>query len=284
VDGAEASRTAKMAAILRGQHRLMHRPPWVLDDPFALILVGPEWPALMEFVRSTLRGPVLNEVMASALARSRYAEDRFEQGAFDQYVVLGAGLDSFAWRRPDLVASSGVFEVDHPASQLWKQERVAALGLPESDHHLYVPVDFERDSLSVALAERGFDGSRPAFFSWLGVTVYLTVGSIEATLRSLALGAPGTEIVLSYALTDPYLDDIGSEFRETFLAIAAAGSEPVRTRLSPRDAEALTERCGFRVVEHLSRDDLEGRYFAGRGDGLRPATMEGLIAAVVPSD
>src|SRR5258708_32321990 len=134
-----------MAAVLRGQHRLMHRPPWVLDDPFALILVGPEWPALMEFIRSTLRGPVLNEVMAPALARSRYAEDGFEQGAFDQYVVLGAGLDSFAWRRPDLVASSGVFEVDHPASQLWKQERVAALGLPESDHHLYVPVDFERD-------------------------------------------------------------------------------------------------------------------------------------------
>ena len=272
-----------MAAVGRGQHRLMHRPPWVLDDPFALILVGPEWPALMEFIRSTFRGPVIEEVMAFAVARSRYAEDRFEQGAFEQCVILGAGLDSFAWRHPDLLASSRVFEVDHPASQLWKQERVAALGLPQSDHHLFVPVDFERDSLSDALTEKGFEWSRPAFFSWLGVTAYLTADSIEATLRSLALGAPGTEIVLSYALTDPYLDEIGTEFRDTFRAIAAAGGEPVETRLAPRDAEALIERCGFSVAEHLSREDLEGRYFAGRSDGLRPATTEGLVAAVVPN-
>ena len=271
-----------MAAVLRGQHRLVHRPPWVLDDPFALILVGPEWPALIEFVRSTFRGPVLEEVMAFAVARSRYAEDRFEKGAFDQCVILGAGLDSFAWRRPDLLASSRLFEVDHPASQRWKQERVAAVGLPESEHHLFVPVDFERDSLSDALATKGFEWSRPAFFSWLGVTGYLAAHSIEATLRSLALGAPGTEIVLSYVLTDPYLDEIGTEFRDTFLGLAAAGGEPVRTRLAPRDAEALVKRCGLIVAEQVSREDLEGRYFARRSDGLRPATMEGLVAAVVP--
>src|SRR4029077_4806179 len=153
------------------------------DDPFALILVGPDWPALMEFISSTLRGPVLNEIMAFVVARSRYAEDRFEQGAFEQCVILGAGLDSFAWRRPDLVASSRGFEVDHPPSHLCKQDRVATLVLPESDHLLFVPVVFERDSLSDALAEKGFEWSRPAFFSWLGGTPYLTPDSIEATLH-----------------------------------------------------------------------------------------------------
>jgi len=128
------SRTAMFAAVSRGLFRLETASPWVLDDVLALVLVGPVWQQLRDQFDPLFPGPVRRESRAAVCTRSRYAEDRLAAGAFTQYVILGAGLDSFAWRRPDLLGSLTVFEVDHPASQAWKLERVRELGLPLSDY------------------------------------------------------------------------------------------------------------------------------------------------------
>ena len=126
------------AAVARGTHRLTDAPP------------------------------------ACVLVRSRHPEDRLSECDYDQYVILGAGLDSFAWRHPEAVGALGVFEVDHPASQAWKRERAAAIGLPIRPGHVFAPVDFEAQTLREALDAAKFDWSRKALFAWVGTTMYLT--------------------------------------------------------------------------------------------------------------
>src|SRR4051794_34286827 len=148
---AEPSMTAKRTAVARGEHRLFDSAPWILDDAFALMLVGPEWRQIFDARAALHQERVRRDARAWVVARSRYAEDRLDEQPFTQYVVLGAGLDSFAWRRPDLLRSLRVFEVDHPATQAWKRERVANLALPTSDHHVFAPVDFETESLESGL-------------------------------------------------------------------------------------------------------------------------------------
>jgi methyltransferase (TIGR00027 family) len=265
--------------VARGRHRLEHARPWVFDDPFALVLVGPAWREVARRAAERYPDAVGREVVGGMVCRPRYAEDRLEANGAGQYVLLGAGLDSFAWRRPDLLGSLRVFEVDHPASQGYKRERVAALGLPESDALAWAPVDFERETLREGLDRVGFDWSRPAFFSWLGVTMYLTLDAVEATLRTIAGAAPGSEVVFSYGRTEEHLDAVGREFRDRAGAFFLAAGEPIHTRFSRDDAEALVARCGLTVADHPDRDDLVARYFAGRADGLKPYTSEGLIAA-----
>jgi methyltransferase (TIGR00027 family) len=265
--------------VARGRHRLEHARPWVFDDPFALVLVGPAWREVARRSAERYREPVGREVVGGMVARARYAEDRLAASGCGQYVLLGAGLDSFAWRRPDLLRELRVFEVDHPASQAYKRERIAALGLPESPSLAWAQVDFERETLHDGLERAGFDFSRPAFFSWLGVTMYLTLEAVEATLRAIAGGAPGSEVVFSYGRTDEHLDAIGREFRDRAAAFFQASGEPIHTRLSRAGAEALVARCGLTVADHPDRGDLVARYFAGRQDGLKPYTSEGVLAA-----
>jgi methyltransferase (TIGR00027 family) len=267
------------AAVRRGQHRLEDPPPWVLDDPFALVLVGPSWRDIAD--TSGLSERVLRQVRASVAVRSRYAEDRLTQGSFMQYVMLGAGLDSFAWRRPDLLGEMRVFEVDHPASQAWKRQRVVELGLPTSESHVFAAVDFEVQSLREGLDAAGFDWTQPTMFSWLAVTMYLTIGAIEATLRTIAACRSSSEVVFEYALPEEFVDDIGREFAASFRPFAASVGEPFQLRWSPTEAEQVVARHGLHVADHPSCDELVSRYFADRTDGLRPWTVSRLLAATV---
>jgi methyltransferase (TIGR00027 family) len=271
-----------LAAVARGRHRLEDPQPWVLDDSFALSLVGALWPDILTQLAAVFREPLIRQASAGAVVRSRYAEDRLINGSFSQYVILGAGLDSFAWRRPDLLRSLRVFEIDHPATQAWKQERRDALALSTSEQHVFAPVDFEIETLHDGLSAAGFDWSRPTLFSWLGVVFYLTDEAIQATLRTVASCAAGSEIVFTYMPTPSFLDDIGREFVDTFLPMVAHRGEPVQTLLAPTDAEALVAGCGLKISDHPTRDDLHDRYFANRTDDLTPWTVERLITAVVP--
>ena len=270
-----------LAAVARGLHRLEAAPPWVLDDTFALVLVGPAWQELRKGPISLFPAEVVRQVLASLCTRSRYAEDRLASGAFAQYVILGAGLDSFAWRRPDLLRSLRVFEVDHPASQAWKLERVSGLALPLGDSQVFVPVDFETGSLQDALRAAGFDWGQRALFSWTGVAPYLTAPAIESTLRTVAGAAAGSELVLSYRAEDAVLDDAGSEFIRIYAPLAASLGEPIQPGWPATEIERLISRSGLQVVDHPARADLEERYFAGRPDGLRPYTVETLLTARV---
>jgi methyltransferase (TIGR00027 family) len=213
------------------------------------------------------------------VARSRYAEDRLVCGGYRQYVILGAGLDSFAWRRADLIGWLRLFEVDRPASQAWKLARITELGLPVRDGHVFAALDFEAELLRDCLTRAGLDWSEPAFFSWLGVTVYLTAEAIDATLRSVSRCAPGSEIVLSYDAADAFLDDAAREMVKIEARLVATSGEPYATRMSPAQAEALIEGAGLKLAEHLTPEILYDRYFAARSDGLRPSTAERLLAA-----
>jgi methyltransferase (TIGR00027 family) len=278
---AEPSRTAMIAAVARGHLRLEETPPWVLDDAFALVLVGPAWQELRERLVSLLPGQIIREASAAVCTRSRYAEDRLASGAFAQYVILGAGLDSFAWRRPDLVRSLRVFEVDHPATQAWKLERARDLALPLSDSQVFVPADFEAEPVQDALRTAGFDWGQPALFSWTGVAPYLTAPAIESALRAIAGTAAGSEVAFSYRAGDGELDDVGQEFIRVYAPLAASVGEPLQPGWPVTEIEPLISQCGLKVVDHPARADLEHRYFAGRTDGLRPYTVETLVTARV---
>ena len=278
---AAPSRTAMIAAVGRGMLRLEEPPPWVLDDAFALVLVGPVWQELRDRLASLLPGQVRREASAAVCTRSRYAEDQLAAGTFAQYVILGAGLDSFAWRRPDLLRSLRVFEVDHPASQAWKLERARDLALPLSDSQVFVPVDFEVESVQAALRTAGFDWGQPALFSWTGVAPYLTAQAIESTLRTIAGAAAGSEVVFSYRAEESVLDHVGKEFVRIYAPLAASVGEPLQPGWPVIEIERLISRCGLKVIDHPARADLEHRYFAHRVDGLRPYTAETLVIARV---
>ena len=278
---AAPSRTAMLAALGRGLHRMEADPPWVLDDTFALVLVGPVWRELHERVFSLFPGHVTREVIAAICTRSRYAEDRLAAGTFAQYVILGAGLDSFAWRRPDLLRSLKVFEVDHPASQAWKLERVRELALPLNDSQVFVPVDFEAEPLRDALHTAGFDWGQRTLFSWTGVAPYLTPQAIASTLRTIAGAAPGSEVAFSYLAEESVLDDVGTAFTRIYAPLAASLGEPLQPGWPVIEIERLISRCGLEVVDHPARADLQQRYFTDRTDALRPYNVETLVNARV---
>jgi methyltransferase (TIGR00027 family) len=282
VQPAEPSQTAKLAAIARGQHRLGYRQPWILDDPYALPLVGPTWEQLWGALQAVFPDRVREEAISGIVARSRYVEDVLDAGTFEQYVILGAGLDSFAWRRPDVLASTLVFEVDHPATQAWKQERAEVMALPRSDRHVFAPVDFESDTLDAGLASVGFDPSASTLFSWLAVMPYLTIDAIETTLRGLARAAPGSQVALSYGVREEHLDDVGRQFISLLQPLATQRGEPILTLLSPTEAEDLLTGCGLSVIDHVDRGALRDRYLAGRHDVPPPYTTERLITAALP--
>jgi methyltransferase (TIGR00027 family) len=274
------SRSAMSAAVARGTHRLWDEPPWLVDDPFALVLVGPGWEEFASAARSLVREQVWRRGHAFVQLRTRYPEDRLIEGGFGQYVILGAGLDSFAWRRPDLLARVRVFEVDHPATQSWKRERARALGLATSDDHVFVAVDFETQGLGECLDASGFDSSRPALFSWVGTTMYLTAGAIESTLAVIAHCARGSEIVMGYNVAPEHCDDFGREYLAAFTPTAIRKGEPLASSYDPAAMEELIARCGLTVSAHPTSEDLDTRYCSARTDGLRPLiTLERLVVA-----
>ena len=282
MQSAEPSMTAKIAAVARGRHRLLDARPWIFDDPYALSLVGRDWPAVMTEMTTRFSARVLRQLTGGMVNRARYTEDRLLYGEFTQYVVLGAGFESFAWRRPDLLSRMRVFEIDHPATQRWKRQRSAELALPEHENHVFVPVDFETETLRQGLDAAGFDWSGQTLFSLLGVVQYLTEDAVQATLDTIASCAAGSEVVLTYTPSREYLDDTGRELADSVSRVAGEQGEPVQTLLSPAEAEDLVERTGRLLVsDHPTREDAHKRYFADREDGLTPYTAQRLLAAVV---
>lgn len=271
-----------LAAIGRGMHRDWHMRPWVLDDPYALSLAGPGWPNLLAVYEALLPRRFFELAVAALVVRSRYAEDRLEAGGFSQYVLLGAGMDSFVWRRPDLVRDMTVFEVDHPSTQAWKRERAAAMCLPETERHVFVPANFETEDLRAVLDRAGFDWGRPTLFSWLGVVMYLTRDAIAATLRTLSGAGPGSGIVMTYVPTPEHLDDEALDFLKIMEPLLAQMGEPFLEGFAPVEIEAFVRDCGHVVDEDVAREDLVSRYFADRKDGLRPYSLERILSTSLP--
>jgi methyltransferase (TIGR00027 family) len=211
---------------------------------------------------------------ASILARARFVEDLVVQEAgrgVGQYVILGAGLDTFVQRRPELASRLHVFEVDQPGPQEWKRRRLLELGLGIPPCLRLVPVDFEAgDSAWERLAAAGFDAGRPAVVASTGVSMYLSREAIAATLRQVAKLAAGSTLVMSFMLP---IDQVDPEVRAG-VARAAEGARasgtPFISFFMPAEMLALARDAGLKEVRHVSAATLGERYFAGRTDGLRP--------------
>jgi methyltransferase (TIGR00027 family) len=209
---------------------------------------------------------------AIVFSRARYTEDLLEkavrQEEVKQYVILGAGMDTFGLRRPDLVARLQVFEVDHPGTQAQKRGRLREAGrkLPEQLH--FIPVDFNRENLAAALRRSAYDPQAPSFFSWLGVTYYLSGEAVSATLGAIPEVAPaGSSIIFDYLHTDAFAPEKAARRVQFMMEIVRRVGEPMLTGFEPSILSEDLGRLGLRVQEDLSPSDIERRFFAGRPDG-----------------
>jgi methyltransferase (TIGR00027 family) len=265
------SRTALRVALRRAAHQLFDARPLVLDDPIAVPILGPHAEELHRTPgRSTLFKPRPYSVglRAFVVARSRYAEDLLAQAVgrgVIQYVLLGAGLDTFAHRNPHL--SLRVFEVDHPATQQWKRELLRAGSLPEPPRLTYVPVDFERQSLARQLHAAGFDSTTPSFFAWLGVVPYLTLDAFRATVRFIAEQPPGSGVVFDYGQPRAALPLHERLAHDSLASRVQSAGEPFQLFFIPD--QVAVELSAFREIEDLGAPEINARYFAARSDRLK---------------
>jgi methyltransferase (TIGR00027 family) len=270
----EPSQTAQFAAAHRAYH-FMHDHPVILQDTAAGWLLGPPLSAILRvpLLRWLFWRPLLAKVRPISIfvvVRSRYAEDCLERsisGGCRQYVILGAGLDSWALRHNEPGVT--VFELDHPATQQWKEARIRArLGALPS-HLVLIPVDFERESIAGMLPGHSFNPQASAFISWLGTICYLTHGAIEAAFTSLArVCAPGSRIAFDYFQPKSTMLPSDLQLFETLDEGGTRRGEPMQTLLDSDMMAEILLSAGFRVVEDLSATDVRQRYLAQRTDGL----------------
>jgi methyltransferase (TIGR00027 family) len=278
-----SSQTALFAAAARAAHLIVDSGPVIFADTLAEPLLGDQAEELLAYHRLHGTHLVLSGARVQATTRSRYTEDRVAQGArrgVTQYVILGAGLDSFAYRS-EVAGQIRVFEVDHPATQDWKRARLSSADIPVPDGVEYVAVDFEVDSLEECLVRAGFDRSRPAIVSWLGVTVYLTRAAIGGTLDVAAGFAPGTELILDYLVPAEMRDADGRAYAESVMPVSAERGEPWLTFLTPQEMSALLADRGFERVEHVRQRDTVDAGWWRRTDSLRPSNLSVIARATL---
>jgi methyltransferase (TIGR00027 family) len=278
----QGSRTADRVAERRAAHQVRDRP-LVLDDPIALRVIRPE-------VAHELRtNPPTREITKLApylraffVMRSRFAEDELAAAVgrgVRQYVILGAGFDTFAYRNP--FSELRVFEVDHPATQATKRQRLAHSEVAIPPSLTFVPIDFTTTKVDDALLASGFDASAPAFFSWLGVVPYLERPAIDATFGYIASLPAGTAVVFDYALPPESLSWTARLiFNQMAKRVASAG-EPWKTFFDPATLLADLRRLGFTSAEDFGAEVLNRRYFSGRTDKLKIGGMGHMAMASV---
>lgn len=286
MEPARRSQTAEGAAFLRALHRHIDSAPWVFEDAAVepllslpsqhflhrLDTLAYPWIAAFRQRRSGL-----DAMRAQIVVRARYAEDALAAQNPQQYLVLAAGLDTFALRHAG--ANLRVFEVDHPATQDWKRTRITT---PPANLQ-FVAVDFERTTLGEALAVSEFDTRRSTFVSWLGTTYYLTHDAIAQTLRDVRERSPaGTRLVLDYWSEAPLADGRAGALMATTRLATALQNEPIRTLFTPAAMEALARDTGWEVREHLAPFIQNARYLAQRSDGLAVPSFAYLVQLESP--
>lgn len=263
-----ASRSALQVAMLRAAHQLID-DPLVFDDPLALAVIGPEHAATVRNAPEKFDTGIMRVLRAAMAVRSRFAEDELaaamERGV-RQYVVLGAGLDSYAYRNP--APGLSVFEVDHPATQRWKRGLLEQAGVAAPASLAYVPVDFERDDLADMLTAAGCRLDEPVFFSWLGVTLYLTNDAVFDTLAFVADLPAGSGIVFDYGVVPELLNPMERMGMAYFARKYEAEGEPWISFFAPEVLACELRALGFGDVSDHGADQLRARYLASRSDGL----------------
>jgi methyltransferase (TIGR00027 family) len=272
--------TAVRVALWRAIHVQVDPPPHVLEDEIGLQLAAPDdgWRR-----RPDMDPQATSLFRASIVARARFIEDLVVEQAghgVRQYVILGAGLDTFAQRRPEIASSLRVFEVDRPGPQAWKRQRLIELGFGIPEWLRLVPVDFEAGSSWLeGLAAAGFDAGQPAVVASTGVSMYLTKDATAATLRQIAALAPGSTLAMTFLLPLELADpEVRPGLQMSERGARAAGT-PFISFYSPEEMLALARVAGFRNVQHVSSTMLNRRYFAGRTDDLHTPSGEEMLVA-----
>lgn len=289
----KGSLTALLTAYARAYHAV-HDKPKIFDDHLAyqlfteeertdiehnlaesLKFFDPERAATCHDQASALAWYMRIQGCPATISRSRYAEDCLEaalQKGVRQYVILGAGMDTYAFRRPDLAGVLEIFEIDHPLTQAFKLSRLKELGWEHPGNLHFIPVDFTKETLPAALRQSTYDPRQLSFFSWLGVTIYLTRAEIMATLRAIAGIAPaGSSIVFDYLDTDAFIPEKASKQVRLMREIVEKVGEPLKGSFDPAMLAADLAGAGLLLHENLSPPAIEKRYFQGRTDGYHAA-------------
>jgi methyltransferase (TIGR00027 family) len=270
-----ASRTALRVAIRRAAHQAIDRPR-ILEDPIAARLIGPGYERDMERAMHY----VARDFRLYMSVRSRYAEDRLARQmgeGVEQYVILGAGLDTFAYRNP--YAALRVFEVDFPATQHWKHELLAAAGIQIPESVTFIPLDLEHKSLAQSLLEAGFNAAAPAFFGWLGVVPYLTLEAFRATIATIGRLPAGTAVSFDYAFPPETLSAKRRKVFDTLSKRVAAAGEPLQLFFTPANMEREVRAAGFSRIEQFDTQCMNEAYFKDRADGLKLSPVRvGMLA------
>ena len=267
---AQPSRTALRVALRRAAHQVHDAKPLVFDDPLAVRILSKESRAELARTPDSEKRPFSAALRAFMVCRARFAEDVLASGVrisdVSQYLVLGAGLDTFAYRNP--FAGVKVFEVDHPATQAWKRERLedAEIAVPESVQ--FVAVDFERQSLREQLLAAGFDPGAPTVTAWLGVVPYLTLEAFRSTVSLLGSFAEGSEVVFDYSQPREVLSPREQLMLDSMASRVAQAGEPFQLFFTPQALAKELEVAGLKVVEDLDGPAIHARYLEGRSDGL----------------
>lgn len=280
---AQPSTTALTAAAARAAHLIVDDEPRIFADPLAARLLGDRADELISY--HTLHGthPVLAGARTQVACRSRYTQDALARAAaagVAQYVILGAGLDSFAYRG-GLAGRLRVFEADHPASQEAKRAALAAARIPVPGNVTYVPADLATGSLGRCLAGAGFDAAAPAVFGWLGVTMYLTPDAIAETMSAVARCAPGSELIADYLLPEEARDEAGALYGRHVAQFSAEQGEPWRSSFTPEQIADLARSSGLGAARSIAQRDTVPADLWRRTDSLRPAALTALFHGAV---
>lgn len=273
----EPDNTAVRTALWRALHVLADAKPYILEDEVGLQLIAPpvDWQQRpdMKFTK---------RLRASIVARARFIEDLIVEESkrgIDQYVILGAGLDSFALRRMDIASQLQIYEIDQPDTLAWKQQRFIELSFSIPAYLHFVPVNFETSSWWDALSKQGFNISKPAVVACTGVTLYLTKEAITATLKQLANLAPGSTLAMTFYLPVQLLDEEDKPMQEIAEKGARASGTPFISFFAPDEVLALAYEAGFKKAGTISTKDMEELYFKDRSDKLLPASGEVFLLA-----
>jgi methyltransferase (TIGR00027 family) len=283
VTHSQPSNTAMTAAAARAAHLIVDDSPYIFSDTMAEALLGGRAAELLGYHRGYAEHPILAAARAQVVCRSRYAEDRLADAVargIRQYVVLGAGLDTFGYRSA-LAGRVSVFEVDHPGTQGWKRNALAAAGIAAPVGVTFVPADLGAESLTRALQLAGFDFGQPAFVSWLGVIMYLDSTAIRSTLASLAGFAAGTELIADYMLPQHLRDEAGDFYVANVGPAAAERGEPWLTFLSPDEMTGLLAESGFGTPEQVSQQHAVPAGLWDRTDSLQPISLSMIARATL---
>jgi methyltransferase (TIGR00027 family) len=269
--------SAVRTALWRALHVQVDAPPHLIDDEIGLALAAPDagWRD-----RGDMHPLGTRDFRAAIVARTRFVEDLLIDEGFGQYVLLGAGLDTFAQRHPETAGRVVVFEVDQPGAQAWKRQRLEALGDGVPDRLRLVPVDFEVDGeWWSALLDAGLDPAARALVSSSGVSMYITAEATADTLRQLARLAPGSLVVMTFMLPFDLVDGPDRAGLEAAARGAQASGTPWLSFFAPDAIVALAEEAGFAEVRAVSTAEIAERYLSGRTDGLRAAEGESILLA-----